>query len=218
MVMHALAYIAEERLQEAIARGEFDNLPGAGKPLRLIDLGSRDRCDRVTFHIFRNSGFLPPTLAIRKEFEEALESGYALLRRSEEQLQAVQSGLRRQLPAEPEQALKVLRAIGVADSPAVRRLCRERIGKQQPACARALVQKIRLFNALRRRLLDRLQEQLQHLDALATRAEEMKIQDELMHKRRLDLPPLSCADLRMQIERAWHQRFVEIVLQDENGH
>ncbi|RME01028.1 MAG: DUF1992 domain-containing protein, partial [Calditrichaeota bacterium] len=28
-------YLAEQRLQEAIARGEFSNLPGAGKPLSL---------------------------------------------------------------------------------------------------------------------------------------------------------------------------------------
>ena len=33
----ALQYLAERRIEEAIARGEFDNLPGAGRPLDLDD-------------------------------------------------------------------------------------------------------------------------------------------------------------------------------------
>ena len=31
----ALLYLAERRIEEAIARGELDNLPGAGRPLEL---------------------------------------------------------------------------------------------------------------------------------------------------------------------------------------
>ena len=33
----ALLYLAERKIEEAIARGEFDNLPGAGRPLDLDD-------------------------------------------------------------------------------------------------------------------------------------------------------------------------------------
>ena len=29
--------IAEQRIRDALARGEFDHLPGAGKPLQLDD-------------------------------------------------------------------------------------------------------------------------------------------------------------------------------------
>ena len=35
--MHALEIIAERKIEEAIARGDFDNLPGAGRPLDLDD-------------------------------------------------------------------------------------------------------------------------------------------------------------------------------------
>lgn len=34
----ALLYLAERRIEEAIERGEFDELPGAGQPLDLDDL------------------------------------------------------------------------------------------------------------------------------------------------------------------------------------
>ena len=33
----ALLYLAERRIEEAVARGELDNLPGAGRPLDLDD-------------------------------------------------------------------------------------------------------------------------------------------------------------------------------------
>ena len=33
----ALHYLAERKIEEAIASGEFDNLPGAGRPLDLDD-------------------------------------------------------------------------------------------------------------------------------------------------------------------------------------
>jgi len=36
-VFAALERLAEERIRDAIQRGEFDNLPGRGKPLNLED-------------------------------------------------------------------------------------------------------------------------------------------------------------------------------------
>jgi len=54
----ALLYLAERRLEEAVARGEFDHLPGAGRPLDLDDedplLPEEMRMAR---RILRNSGF-----------------------------------------------------------------------------------------------------------------------------------------------------------------
>ena len=35
--MDIVAIIAERKISEAMARGEFDNLPGRGKPLRIED-------------------------------------------------------------------------------------------------------------------------------------------------------------------------------------
>ena len=35
--MGILEFMVERRIREAIARGEFDNLPGAGKPIADLD-------------------------------------------------------------------------------------------------------------------------------------------------------------------------------------
>ncbi len=65
--MDALALIAEERIREAIARGEFDNLPGAGKPLSLDDDSLVPAELRVAYKVLKNAGCLPPELELRKE-------------------------------------------------------------------------------------------------------------------------------------------------------
>jgi len=216
--MQAFAYIAEERLKEAIARGEFDNLPGAGKPLAMIDLSNRDRCDRVAFHILRNSGFLPPTLAIRKEFENVLDATYAMLHRSIGQLEAVQLALRRRLPEDPSRALAKLRTLGVdVASPAAQRLC-DRLNANPIAASEAdIVQKIRHFNALRRNVIERMRERLQQLATLVEQADELKIQDELLHRRRLELPPLSYAALQAEFFQDLRTRFAVIPLAEKGG-
>ena len=52
-------------------RGEFDNLPGAGKPIPGLD--ADDELWWVKQHLRReNLGYLPPTLALRKEVEQVL--------------------------------------------------------------------------------------------------------------------------------------------------
>ena len=59
--------IAEARIAEAINRGEFDNLPGAGKPL-VLDGDSHIPEDlRVGYRILKNAGFVPPELQLRRE-------------------------------------------------------------------------------------------------------------------------------------------------------
>ncbi|HAM34212.1 MAG TPA: DUF1992 domain-containing protein [Deltaproteobacteria bacterium] len=60
--------MAERRIQEAIERGEFDDLPGKGKPL---DLGEDDRTvpaeHRMAYRILKNAGLLPPEVELHKE-------------------------------------------------------------------------------------------------------------------------------------------------------
>ncbi len=65
--MDPLALIAEEKIREAMARGEFDNLPGAGKPLALEDDSMVPGELRVAYKILKNAGCLPPELELRKE-------------------------------------------------------------------------------------------------------------------------------------------------------
>ena len=65
--------LAEEQIQAAIRRGEFDDLPGSGKPLELDDdVGVPDEL-RVAYRILRNAGCLPPELTLRNKIHQ-LES------------------------------------------------------------------------------------------------------------------------------------------------
>jgi hypothetical protein len=65
--MFPLDIIAEEKIREAMARGEFANLPGAGKPLRLEDNSMVPGELRVAYKILKNAGCIPPELELRKE-------------------------------------------------------------------------------------------------------------------------------------------------------
>jgi len=75
----ALQYIAERKIEQAIARGELDNLPGAGRPL----------CDdidpllppeaRMAWRILRNAEIHPAELeraTRRRERRAALKAIY----------------------------------------------------------------------------------------------------------------------------------------------
>jgi len=59
--------LAERRILEAMERGEFDRLPGAGKPLPLEDDSLVPGDLRVAYKVLKNAGYLPPELELRKE-------------------------------------------------------------------------------------------------------------------------------------------------------
>jgi hypothetical protein len=65
--MNILFTIAERRIQEAIANGELDNLPGAGKPLQELQDTLVPEELRMAYHILKNAGCIPPELELRKE-------------------------------------------------------------------------------------------------------------------------------------------------------
>ncbi|HSM00615.1 MAG TPA: DnaJ family domain-containing protein [Candidatus Limnocylindria bacterium] len=65
--MFLLETMAENKIREAMARGEFANLPGAGKPLRLEDDSTIPDDLRIAYKILRNAGCIPPELEVRKE-------------------------------------------------------------------------------------------------------------------------------------------------------
>jgi hypothetical protein len=56
----ALLYLAERKIEEAIARGELDELPGAGRPLELDDDALVPEELRVAYRILKNAGYVPP--------------------------------------------------------------------------------------------------------------------------------------------------------------
>lgn len=63
----AIQIIAENRLREAEQNGEFDNLPGMGKPLVLEDDSNIPEDLRMAYKILKNAGCLPPEITERKE-------------------------------------------------------------------------------------------------------------------------------------------------------
>ena len=54
--------LVERRIQSAIARGDFDNLPGAGRPLALDDDPLVPEELRVAHRLLKNAGYVPPEL------------------------------------------------------------------------------------------------------------------------------------------------------------
>ena len=65
--MDILAKIAEQRIREAIERGEFDHLPFHGKPIKLDDLAGVPEHLRMGYKILKNAGVLPAEMQLRKE-------------------------------------------------------------------------------------------------------------------------------------------------------
>lgn len=59
--------IADEKIREAMDRGEFDDLPGKGKPLKLEDDRHLPQDLRLAYKILKNADCLPPELELRKE-------------------------------------------------------------------------------------------------------------------------------------------------------
>jgi hypothetical protein len=65
--MDPLDKVAEQRIADAIAAGEFDALPGLGKPLELEDLSLVDPELRASYVLLRSANVLPEELSLRKE-------------------------------------------------------------------------------------------------------------------------------------------------------
>ena len=63
--------IVEERIQQSIKKGEFDNLPGMGKPLNLDDFTNVPGELRMAYKILKNADCLPPEIELKKEILQA---------------------------------------------------------------------------------------------------------------------------------------------------
>jgi len=62
--------IAEQKIAEAIGRGELSDLPGAGKPLQLDDDALIPEDLRMAWRILKNAGFVPPQVEALREIGE----------------------------------------------------------------------------------------------------------------------------------------------------
>ena len=54
----AIAFIAEQRIREAMERGEFDDLPMKGQPLRLDEDANVPDELRMAYKLLKNGGYL----------------------------------------------------------------------------------------------------------------------------------------------------------------
>ncbi len=65
--MSSFESIVEARIRDAIARGDFDELAGKGRPLALEDLSAVPEDLRAGYLLLKNAGVLPEEMQLRKE-------------------------------------------------------------------------------------------------------------------------------------------------------
>ncbi|HEX2347723.1 MAG TPA: DnaJ family domain-containing protein [Ktedonobacterales bacterium] len=103
----AVRDLVEQRIQEAREEGKFDNLSGAGKPLRLEDnIWAGDKA--MAYHLLKSNDVAPQELERGREIDRDLaraEQPIRLLRHRRDTLAA-----RRQLYAGDRRAYNTLRA------------------------------------------------------------------------------------------------------------
>jgi hypothetical protein len=60
---------ADEKIKEAIAKGEFDNLPGKGKPLDLDAYFATPEHLRMGYSILKSADIIPEEMELLKQIE-----------------------------------------------------------------------------------------------------------------------------------------------------
>jgi len=80
--------LVEQRIQDAMAAGAFDNLPGEGKPQNLLRNPYLDPSLELAYGLLKHNGFAPEWIARDKEIREELEAARARLRAAWAQRQA----------------------------------------------------------------------------------------------------------------------------------
>jgi hypothetical protein len=61
--------LIEEKIREAMERGEFDDLPGKGKPLDLEAYFATPEDVRLGYSVLKSAGCLPIEVELQKEIE-----------------------------------------------------------------------------------------------------------------------------------------------------
>lgn len=74
--------IAERRIQDAIDAGELDELPGAGRPLKLDDDSLVPADVRAAYRVMKNAGVVPEEVGLRRSIGE-LEAEIATMPRGD---------------------------------------------------------------------------------------------------------------------------------------
>ena len=69
--MDIVDQIVERRIAEAVERGEFEDLPGAGQPLELEDDPLVPAELRVAYRLLKNAGYVPDEVRLFAELRSA---------------------------------------------------------------------------------------------------------------------------------------------------
>jgi hypothetical protein len=75
--------LAERKIVEAIERGEFDNLPGKGKPLPFSQDFLEPPHQRLANKLLKNAGIAPIEISLRRELAQ-LKQEYARAKNAQE--------------------------------------------------------------------------------------------------------------------------------------
>jgi len=94
--------LAEERIQEAMAQGAFDNLPGKGKPLDLRENPYVPQELRLAYKLLKDANFAPDWIELDRDVRAAREELNAFQKRHVEWLR------QQPLPADGRPAPAVL--------------------------------------------------------------------------------------------------------------
>ncbi|PFA17481.1 DUF1992 domain-containing protein [Bacillus cereus] len=65
--MDVFLSIAEERIRQAINKGDLDDIPGKGKPLQLEDLSMVPPDLRMSYKILKNARMIPVEMELQKD-------------------------------------------------------------------------------------------------------------------------------------------------------
>ena len=68
--MSLLDRLADAHIESAAERGEFDDLPGAGRPLPADDAAHVPEHLRAGYRLLKNAGYVPPEIETRRELRE----------------------------------------------------------------------------------------------------------------------------------------------------
>jgi hypothetical protein len=72
-MLQAFAWMAERKIEDAMRRGEFDDLPGRGKKIVYEDDSMIPADLRMAYKILKNAGYVPQELLDEKEIVTATE-------------------------------------------------------------------------------------------------------------------------------------------------
>jgi DnaJ family protein C protein 28 len=76
----------EERIQNAMHAGEFDSLPGRGRPMEIKDDPLAPPEERLSRHIMQNAGVKPAWVELADEIQKEIEAAQSALARAADQI------------------------------------------------------------------------------------------------------------------------------------